>query len=62
MEELKLGNIRNRCLNKVLNLLAVYLLYNAKTPDVKRLGNMRQVRREIEGNNIVLLAVYLKSV
>jgi len=62
VEELKLGNMRNRRLNKVLNLLAIHLLYNAKTPDVKRLGNMRQVRREIEGNNIVLLAVYLKSV
>jgi len=54
--------MRDRCLNKVLNLLAVYPLYNAKTPNVERLGNMQRVRKETEGNNIVLLAVCLKGV
>ena len=54
--------MRNRRLNKVLNLLAVYLLYDAEIPNIERLGNMRRVRREIEGDNVVLLVVCLKGI
>ena len=43
-----------------LNLLAVRGLKWAKTPNIKRLEEVRRVRRHTKRNNVVLLAVVLK--
>lgn len=42
------------------DLLSVRPVKNAKTPNVKWLGEVKRVRGEIETNNVVLLAIVLK--
>jgi hypothetical protein len=59
-KEVLLGNVDYTCLYHPLDLLAVYCLKWAETPNIERLKNIRRVGRHIEGNDIVLLIVELE--
>jgi hypothetical protein len=59
-KEVLLGNVGYTCPHHPLDLLAVYRLEWAETPNIERLKNIRRVGRYIEGNNIVLLIVELE--
>ena len=59
-EELGLGDVVDVSPDKGLELLAVRPFQDAKTTDIERLGDMRGMGRETEGNNILLLAVFLE--
>jgi hypothetical protein len=52
--------VGNLHLYHFLNLLAIRGLKWAKTPNIKRLEEMRRVRRHTKRNNVVLLVVVLK--
>ena len=54
------SNVGNLHPHHFLNLPSVRGLKRAKTPNIKRLEEMRRVRRHTERDNVVLLAVVLK--
>jgi hypothetical protein len=59
-KEVLLSDIGYTCLYYPLDLLAIYRLEWAKTPNIERLKNIRRVGRYIEGDNIVLLIIELE--
>jgi hypothetical protein len=44
----------------MLDFLPIGLLEQAEVPDIKRLKQMRRMRRHTERNNLVCLAIFLK--
>jgi hypothetical protein len=59
-KEVLLSNVGYTCPYHPLDLLAVYRLKWAETPNIERLKNIRRVGRYTEGNNVVLLTVELE--
>jgi hypothetical protein len=44
----------------MLDFLPIGLLKQAKVPNIKRLKQIRQIRRHIERNNLICLVIFLK--
>ena len=59
-KEVLLSNIDNAYLYYPFNLLAIYCFKQAKTFNIKRLEDIKQVGRYIEGDNVVILVVELE--
>ena len=59
-EELELGDMVDMGLDEVLKCSTVHPLKYSKTTNIERLGKMRGVRREAEGNDVLLLAELLE--
>ena len=59
-KELGLSNIVDISLNKSLKLLVVQSFQDTKITNIERLDNIQEISKEIKGNNILLLIVFLK--
>jgi len=59
-EELDLSNVVDASSDEELKFLTVRPLQHAETADIERLGEVRGIGRETEGNNGVVLAELLE--
>lgn len=59
-KEVLLSDVGITCPHQPLDLLAICRLERAKTSNIERLENVRQVGRHAERNDVVLLAVELE--
>ena len=59
-EELSLRNVGYRASDQMLYFSTISLFKQAKVPDVKRLEEMRRMRRHTKRDDLIFLAISLK--
>jgi hypothetical protein len=60
IKELGLGNVGYRASDQMLYLSTISLLEHCKTPNIKRLEQVRGMSRHTEGNNLIILTISLE--